>query len=285
MSVALCCRHASKPVFTGLSRIVGVSTTTLKRYPFSTVRSRPERREKPRVRWRRSSHQNLPQCSMRIVMGSMKELVATAPPPHAPDFTPPSGSPECLPAASRQSRFDERRRSPAARAVARRRIPCATTRTLTLARFPNFARRYSGPVLRGRYRRFGWYLSLLLRIRRAVLMSTSTTPLPRAPDLWVRSPPRTPLPSLSGVCLPARPLRYRREKHGTDRAGAQGFGRSLLSLPLCRRPVTSTSPNGALSSFPCGRLLFLLYIMCRGDCHGKKRRRHFVPPGTRFRRD
>jgi hypothetical protein len=35
---------------------------------------------------------------------------------------------------------------------------------------------------------------------------------------------------------------------------------------ICRRPVTTCSPNGALSSFPCGGGVFLLYTMRRVNC-------------------
>ena len=55
---------------------------------------------------------------------------------------------------------------------------------------------------------------------------------------------------------------------------------------ICRRPVTTNSPNGALSYSPVG---VLVYTIRRVDCRRcgvvavswKRRRRHFAHPGTR----
>ena len=74
-----------------------------------------------------------------------------------------------------------------------------------------------------------------------------------------------PLPSFPGFCLPAR-LRADKESIEVGRATAPGFGPQSARAAICRRLVTTNSPNGAWSSFPCGGLVFLLYTMRRVDC-------------------
>jgi hypothetical protein len=66
-----------------------------------------------------------------------------------------------------------------------------------------------------------------------------------------------PLPATERItilnrCHRFRGFVYQPAWHRSGRATAQGFGRSLLALPFCRRPVTTNSPNGALSSSPLG---------------------------------
>src|SRR6266702_4713231 len=53
-----------------------------------------------------------------------------------------------------------------------------------------------------------------------------------------------PLPSFPRFCLPARPLQCRQEEYRSGRATAQGFGRSLLTLPFAGarlRPARRTA--------------------------------------------
>ena len=71
-----------------------------------------------------------------------------------------------------------------------------------------------------------------------------------------------PLPSFSGIRLPARPLQSRQEEHRSRRAAAQGLGGGLLALPSAGARLRSTARSDVSSSSLSGDFWFSCCTRC-----------------------